>query len=100
MKGSKIALIKLKAIKNFNELNQKLEERFKLTEFGDGKHKIIEEIISQTINITIDSINSEKINRSEIIKHYKQFFNLEELSIGENDQLMIDWAEELLKLKY
>lgn len=97
MKKSRIGFIKSKAIKNFNELNQKLDERFKLTEVGDGKYKIIEELISQTINITIDSIHNDKMNRSEIIKHYKQFFNLEDFNLAENDQLMIDWAEDLLK---
>ena len=39
------------------------------------------------------------MTRTEIIKHYKEFFGLEELKIGENDYLMIDWVDSLLKDK-
>ena len=39
------------------------------------------------------------MTRTEIIKHYKSFFGLEELKMGENDYLMIDWAHSLLKDK-
>ena len=39
------------------------------------------------------------MTRTEIIKHYKSFFGLEELKMGENDYLMIDWVDSLLKDK-
>lgn len=37
-----------------------------------------------------------KLNRTEIIQRYKIFFGLENMLIGENDQLIIDFVEELI----
>lgn len=37
------------------------------------------------------------MNRSKIIEHYKSFFSIEDMPMAENDQLMIDWAENLLQ---
>lgn len=37
------------------------------------------------------------MKRNDIIKHYKNFFGLENIGLAENDQLMIDWAENLVK---
>lgn len=37
------------------------------------------------------------MTRTEIIRHYKSFFGLKELKMGDNDYLMIDWADSLLK---
>nr|WP_319268251.1 hypothetical protein [uncultured Draconibacterium sp.] len=37
------------------------------------------------------------MNRTKLIQHYKSFFGLEDIELGENDQLMIDWAESLLE---
>jgi len=37
------------------------------------------------------------MNRTKIIQHYKDFFDLNEMGIGEDEQLLIDWAEALLQ---
>lgn len=37
------------------------------------------------------------MKRNKIIKHYKSFFGLEDTGLGEDDHLMIDWAESLVK---
>ncbi len=37
------------------------------------------------------------MNRSKIIQHYKSFFDIEDMVLAENDHLMIDWAEDLVK---
>jgi hypothetical protein len=37
------------------------------------------------------------MNRSKIIQHYKSFFDIEDMGLAENDNLMIDWAEDLVK---
>ena len=37
------------------------------------------------------------MNRSKIIQHYKSFFDIEDMWLAENDHLMIDWAEDLVK---
>ena len=38
----------------------------------------------------------EKISRNKISRHYKSFFGLENMGLGENDNLMIDWGESLV----
>lgn len=38
----------------------------------------------------------EKISRNKISGHYKSFFGLENMGLGENDNLMIDWGESLV----
>lgn len=38
----------------------------------------------------------EKISRNKISRHYKSFFGLENMGLGENDNLMIDWGESLI----
>jgi hypothetical protein len=37
------------------------------------------------------------ITRTEVLANYKTFFGLEEMGTGEDDQLMIDWAESLIE---
>ena len=37
------------------------------------------------------------MKRNKIIKHYKSFFGLEDMGLAENDHLMIDWVESLVK---
>lgn len=38
----------------------------------------------------------EKISRNKISRHYKSFFELENMALAENDNLMIDWGESLI----
>jgi|GEM_PF-3910151 dihydrofolate reductase len=48
-------------------------------------------------NDYLESIFENKLmKRSEIIDNYKAFFGLEDMPLGENDNLMIAWAENLL----
>jgi hypothetical protein len=37
------------------------------------------------------------MKRNKIIKHYKSFFKLENIGLAEDDHLMIDWVESLVK---
>lgn len=37
------------------------------------------------------------MNRTKLIQHYKAFFKLEDMELSEDDHLIIDWAESLLK---
>jgi len=37
------------------------------------------------------------MKKNKIIKHYKSFFGLEDMGMAENDHLMVDWAESLVK---
>ena len=61
MKEGRIEYAKKKAIENFNNINNKLDERFKLTIVGDGKYQIIEEMIKQTIDIAIKIYEDGKL---------------------------------------
>jgi regulator of sirC expression with transglutaminase-like and TPR domain len=38
----------------------------------------------------------EKISRNKISRHYKSFFELDNMALAENDNLMIDWGESLI----
>lgn len=38
----------------------------------------------------------EKISRNKISRHYKSFFELENMALAEDDHLMIDWGESLI----
>jgi len=38
----------------------------------------------------------EKISRNKISSHYKSFFELDNMALAENDNLMIDWGESLI----
>jgi len=53
MKEGRIGYAKKKAIENFNNINNKLDESLKITITGDGKYHIIEEMIKQTVDIAI-----------------------------------------------
>ena len=42
------------------------------------------------------TLHAHKISRNKISRHYKSFFGLENMGLGENDNLMIDWGESLV----
>jgi hypothetical protein len=39
----------------------------------------------------------DKISRNKISRHYKSFFELENMALAEDDHLMIDWGESLIE---
>ena len=55
------------------------------------------EFAEQQLKILNMPVNTNYMKRNKIIKHYKSFFGLEDVGLAENDQLMIDWAESLVK---
>lgn len=48
--------------------------------------------------IDLKRINTDKMtnSRTDIKKHYKNFFDLNELGTAEDDELHIDWATDLV----
>jgi hypothetical protein len=60
MKEGRIRYAKKVAIDNFCKINNKLDNRFKLTIVGDGKFQIIEDIIKQSIDNAINIYETGK----------------------------------------
>lgn len=68
---------KKRQFKNFVNINSNLDKQFKLTFAGDGKYQIIEDIIKQTVDITIKIYETGKptdktaLNKSIVIAKNK-----------------------------